>query len=1207
MANDFNVNEFKLKDPVRNIEDGLQEPIKDSTPGFFQSLKNPIDLWREESLPASLYQWISGNTKKKQAQEAYDYLRNNPDKEGGKFYQEAERVMNRFGYLLEDGPMNIDLKEVGNMMKANPKMFGAELVNMMMADPYLLFMPMGWSALGRGVVNSLRLKYAKSLQMVRQKPKLKAAQQAENIADIKVGAFATLATPFVFSTVWQGSEDRTLDPKRTSIETTLGATAGAVISVGFAGMSAAASRALNVPKIKTDNALSTVLKNNSIDPDNLILPNDTGSYKVVIKLLEELKKEVNTTFNTEPIPRKLDIKYQDLRSDQAMSFFRRTAPGEKEGTVYMDLNRINESFKNKVWTKPRLEGVDALPENQFKTPKEWQDFIYYHELGHWQNPIKAGETKAIYENRMNSIALNAAERNRIDQLVAKDILDNQTRFDTLASEITAAMRPAIQNGRDMAINTVLKASAIGGVFGAAQFLTADDEKLLATAKGFGLGAAIYGAGKLLSKAIVQSSKELDDMALAGESALDAMKFITVKVNTLAQNLSNKIKDTLPDALDSRRKVFYYITEAKVNRQTLQYDPNGSAIKWTELNKAEKLATIQVKRIFKDYNKIFGAEGTELFSGQRTNYLPLMWDSYNHKDTPFRFIKKFNNDISNETITGPSAKFKFARRGTFQDVNAGLRVGYKLRPGMDDPAELVRIYGFAASKALATRALIKHLETFKVNNKAMLYRSVKTNIDTTDYIEFKHPYFEGKGQAFIHKGMERSIRMVFDATEEQAFMSALFTTNLMMKRLAVGFSFFHAGALVESMWFAGNKLNFIKKTLDPRKKPELLEMVNNPNKAIKDYKTAIDQLKASGYGDVVRFAQGTGLQITTPEDIGFDRFYFNLRGIDTFFKRHFGVSSGGNVEKVFKWFDRITWDRVFTSAKLNTFLQVLDSPTLKGIPNKLVIVKGDTEAQIYAKATKAAQFTNDAFGGQNWEQIANRIQSPWLKRLAQTTLSPGSRGYMQLLLFAPDWTISNIRIIAKSLPAFESDPGLRRMYQYYFARAALTYAAAGSALNYIFSGHSILENTDPTRIDLGNGQVLTFSKQLMEPFHWITDPQSTGLKKIGSLPRTTIEVLTNKKYLTTKWSPDITRKDDNAIEKGLSIGGHVGKRFLPIWLQQASASIEQGLLKDGLSLDLAADTSVDFVLGQLGHPRYQGPRYTQYKTKGLVRSPYETLF
>jgi hypothetical protein len=1072
VANDFNLNEFKLKDPVRNIEDGLQEPIKDSTPGFFQSLKNPIDLWREESLPASLYQWISGNTKKKQTQEAYDYLRNNPDKRGGKFYQEAERIMNRFGYLLDEGPMNIDLKEVGNMMKANPKMFGAELVNMMMADPYLLFMPMGWSALGRGVVNSLRLKYSKAFTMTRQKPKLLKLAQQENVANLKVGAFATLATPFVFSTVWQGSEDRTLDPKRTTIETTIGATAGAVISVGFAGMSAATSRALSVPKIKTDNATTKVLKRNGVEPENLVKKLESGNYKTVEDLLDELKKEV-----------------QDL-----------------------------------------------------------------------EDPIK---------------------------------------FNAVAAEITAAMRPAIETGWDMAVNTAVKASAIGGVVGAAQFLTSEDDKLIATAKGFGAGAAIYGAAKILGR---NFGKVDNEIALAGESALDAMKFSTVKINTAAQNLSNKIKEALPDAIDSRRKVFYYITKAKVNRQTFEYDSNLKPISINELTEPEQNVAKTIEKIFQDYNKILGEEGSQLFMNQRANYLPLMWDHYNHRQQPFRFSSEFDKQVA-----GPSGKFQFNRRGVFADINAGLVKKYKIRPGMDDPAELIRIYGFAASKALATRSLIRHLETHKVNNNALIFRSVKNNIDLKDYEEFIHPYFEGKGAVFVHKGMHRSLRMVFDATEEQAFMGALFTTNLMMKRLAVGFSFFHAGALVESMLFAGNKLNFIKKTLDPRKKPELLEMVNNPNKTITEFPTAIQQLKAAGYDDVARFAQGAGLQITTPEDIGFDRFYYNLRGIDTFLKNHFGISSGGQAEKVFRWFDRITWDRVFTAAKLHTFLQILDSPKLKGVPNTLVIQPGDTIGQIYAKASKAAQFTNDAFGGQNWEQVANRIRTPWVKQLAQTTLRPGSRGYMQLLLFAPDWTISNIRIIAKSLPAFESDEGLRRMYQYYFARAALTYAAAGSALNYIFSGHSILENTDPTRIDLGNGQVLTFSKQLMEPFHWITDPQSTGLKKIGSLPRTTIEVLTNKKYLTTKWSPNITKKDDNAIEKGLSIGGHVGKRFLPIWLQQASESIEQGLLKDGLSLDLAADTSVDFVLGQLGHPRYQGPRYTQYKTKGLVRSPYETLF
>lgn len=530
MANDFNVNEFKLKDPVRNIGDGLQEPIKDSTPGFFQSLKNPIDLWREESLPASLYQWISGNTKKKQAQEAYDYLRNNPDKQGGKFYQEAERVMSRFGYLLDEGPMNIDLKEVGNMMKANPKMFGAELVNMMMADPYLLFMPMGWSALGRGVVNSLRLKYSKAFTMTRQKPKLLKLAQQENVANLKVGAFATLATPFVFSTVWQGSEDRTLDPKRTSIETTIGATAGAVISVGFAGMSAAASRALSVPKIRTDSATTKVLKDNGVDPKRLIEKTENGSYKSVDDLLKELKKEV-----------------KDL-----------------------------------------------------------------------EDPVK---------------------------------------FNAVAAEITSAMRPAIETGWDMAVNTAVKASAIGGVVGAAQFLTSEDDKLVATAKGFGAGAAIYGAAKILGRNFGKVDTEI---SLAGESALDAMKFGTVKINTAAQNLSNKIKEALPDAIDSRRKVFYYITKARVNPDTFEYDPKLGVIPASKLTAKELEVAKTVEKIFKDYNKILGEEGSQLFTNQRANYLPLMWDHYNHRQQPFRFASEFDKQVA-----GPSGKFQFNRRGVLQ--------------------------------------------------------------------------------------------------------------------------------------------------------------------------------------------------------------------------------------------------------------------------------------------------------------------------------------------------------------------------------------------------------------------------------------------------------------------------------------------------------------------------------------------------------------
>ena len=82
MANNLNLNDPRLRDPIRQIPDGLKDPVQDKTPGFFQSLRNPYHLMLEESLPASLYQLMTGNTKKKQAQEALEYIRNNPNLAG---------------------------------------------------------------------------------------------------------------------------------------------------------------------------------------------------------------------------------------------------------------------------------------------------------------------------------------------------------------------------------------------------------------------------------------------------------------------------------------------------------------------------------------------------------------------------------------------------------------------------------------------------------------------------------------------------------------------------------------------------------------------------------------------------------------------------------------------------------------------------------------------------------------------------------------------------------------------------------------------------------------------------------------------------------------------------------------------------------------------------------------------------------------------
>ena len=74
----------------------------------------------------------------------------------------------------------------------------------------------------------------------------------------------------------------------------------------------------------------------------------------------------------------------------------------------------------------------------------------------------------------------------------------------------------------------------------------------------GVGAAIYTGARLLGKQLKKAPKEFDEAALSGEAALDAMKMSTVKLNSAAQELSNTIKRSIPDAIDSRRRIFYYL-------------------------------------------------------------------------------------------------------------------------------------------------------------------------------------------------------------------------------------------------------------------------------------------------------------------------------------------------------------------------------------------------------------------------------------------------------------------------------------------------------------------------------------------------------------------------------------------------------------------------------------------------------------------------
>ena len=1073
MSNELYLNDTNLQDPIQDLKDPIQDPtqVKEEVPpGFFSTLRNPLELIFEESLPASLYQYATGNTKKVQAEKAFKFLQTNPQLQNTGQYKEAERIYKKFGYLLEEGEQSFDASEIMKMAKKYPSVVGAELVNMLVADPYLLLLPSTmFSRLGRGIVNATRLSYNNKFKAVKRVKKL---GMQEAIKDIKVGAMASTLLPFAFSTGLQLGERGEIDGSRTTAETTFGATAGLLISTALGGLSAMTSKTTYINQPKINQAIINRL-NKYKTMDEAIKINENGNYQITNDLFNDLKKDLK---NFSP---------QKIEAEKA---------------------RIETAFKE-----------------------------------------------------------------------------------------------VLENGRDSIKSSLVKATTFGGVAATAQFLTEKDDKVIESIKGFAVGAGAYGLIKGASK-LFTKAKELSPIELDFERFSDAITTQQHRVNSNALNFSSKLKDLVPD-ISERTQVFHNINKTKVNNK-LEYSPNGRIILDSELSPQQLEAK---KLMIKYFDTMYNTLTKELdnFNFQinyRSAYTPLVFERYTSGTT---------KDFAEKIFGSSTRTSRFFKNRIFDNINEALENGNKLKAGMDDPAKLIQAYTFAASKALANRNIVNYLKNkrneigktksgYPISYKAMYQLEDEIPIQFRDgtYKEFRHPLLDKNKAYYVHQDVEKSLKMLFEAKEESELMGAIFNTNLMMKRSAVGFSFFHAGALVESMIFAGVPFKVIGQFLKPRSKNQIMNMIDNPNLTLENFTFAKEASQKLDFKDIVSFARGSRLEISTPEDVGYDRFYAVMQKIDNdFFKPHFGIKPMAKVEKVYKWFDRITWDRIFTQAKLYTFLRQLDN----------IVEPGDSVGAIYSKSRKAAEFTNDAFGGQNWEGITQSIVNPTYKKLAQTTFNPGSRGYLQLLFFAPDWTISNVRIAAKGFPGFNSDPVARRMYQYYLLRASLMYATIGTGLNYMFSGHSQLENKDPTRIDLGNGQVLTFSKQLMEPFHWITDPQNTGLKKIGSLPRGVVEILTNKEYLTTKWSPNLTTKDDNAIEKAIKIGGKAGEKFLPIWLLNSTRTISNRLEKEGISSDLASEVALDFVLGQSGHPRYKGPRTSAYKLEGLVRSPYETLF
>jgi hypothetical protein len=329
-------------------------------------------------------------------------------------------------------------------------------------------------------------------------------------------------------------------------------------------------------------------------------------------------------------------------------------------------------------------------------------------------------------------------------------------------------------------------------------------------------------------------------------------------------------------------------------------------------------------------------------------------------------------------------------------------------------------------------------------------------------------------------------------------------------------------------------------------------------------------------------------------------------MDNFLARHLG--EGSIPAKAFEVLDHITWDQLHDRFKIAGWLNQRHKLMEQGISHKRA-------------SEMASVFVNDAFGGLDWDGFASRLYKFAQKnphsirgKIAPhiaAAMPSNNRKWFNAALFAPDWTVSNLRIVGNLVPltartikamksegfmkAFQKNPSMKsqeakellaawKMYGAYTTRAGLQTTMLWWTLSQANGWFSGPESPEPDfdefmkfwitgKLDLGGGETMVISKQIVEPIHWVTNFRHTLMNKGAILPKTAIEGMMNKQWFTLKgdnpYGPAISDKE------GSHYFEYLGKKVMPIVIGPA--------FDDRIDW---AERVERIATGAIGFPQYQ---------------------
>jgi hypothetical protein len=179
----------------------------------------------------------------------------------------------------------------------------------------------------------------------------------------------------------------------------------------------------------------------------------------------------------------------------ARAIYRNEADNTSNHVIEINLNKLAQDFKDKAWTKPKVEGVDALPEDAFKTEQEWVDFVINHEVEHFSVRRQPNQSLAEFENLINKRALlktnkGAFVRENVDPNTG--VRTSEVVDDNAVNRARGVLDATIENASRSDFNTSEMAEALG------DFESGAVEAILRDSRGAMSGTAI-GFGRQISR------------------------------------------------------------------------------------------------------------------------------------------------------------------------------------------------------------------------------------------------------------------------------------------------------------------------------------------------------------------------------------------------------------------------------------------------------------------------------------------------------------------------------------------------------------------------------------------------------------------------------------------------------------------------------------------------------------------------------------